>query len=384
MFRILNSPLKFLGQCYPADDEWNLNHSLQKANPCPHQPIFGSILPTNAWAGVSVHWTRRKRIARGEFMEKYFGFLATTIISCLFTTNLSAAESGFYVGGGFGYTKADTISKHEIVQSLPVNKLFSPSSPTALAIGSPPFGFTTPFPSPSFITSIPVNPPGLPPGSSIVETNPTSSRTNIEVDDGDTGWKLFVGYDFDPLFGVELAYVDLGESETTFQVDESFTISPDPVLATGFVIIPVSTTTDFNTVSDLKSDVDGFSFSGRLKYSFSKKIKLFAKAGIYFWDADPRVLSAVRNQTNTLNSPINPLFSNTPFVSTVQPNPIDGTNELNAALEKLDNDGISPTIGAGIQYDLFEQVSIRLDWDYYHDVVNDNVHTVQAGIQYHF
>src|SRR5262245_57423097 len=44
------------------------------------------------------------------------------------------------------------------------------------------------------------------------------SVSNCNIEDKKTGWKVFVGYQFNPYVAVEGGYTDLGKFKTSFQV----------------------------------------------------------------------------------------------------------------------------------------------------------------------
>jgi OOP family OmpA-OmpF porin len=51
----------------------------------------------------------------------------------------------------------------------------------------------------------------------------TVENDDADFDEDDTGFKLFGGYQFNPFFAVELAYINGGEPDTSFTDDGSFT-----------------------------------------------------------------------------------------------------------------------------------------------------------------
>lgn len=81
------------------------------------------------------------------------------------------------------------------------------------------------------------------------------------VDGKDTGWKIFGGYMFNRHFGVELAYVNLGE------VSYSGTFGGAPV--TGG-----------------KVEVTGFNIAALGSYPISEQFSVFGKLGLFMWDAE--------------------------------------------------------------------------------------------------
>jgi OOP family OmpA-OmpF porin len=89
----------------------------------------------------------------------------------------------------------------------------------------------------------------------------TGLITSGTVDGKDTGWKLFGGYMFNQHFGVEGAYVDLGE---------------------------VSYSGDFNgsPVTGGNVEVSGFNIAAIGSYPINEQFSVFGKIGLFLWDAE--------------------------------------------------------------------------------------------------
>lgn len=85
--------------------------------------------------------------------------------------------------------------------------------------------------------------------------------TSGSVDGKDTAWKIFGGYMFHPNFGVEAAYIDLGE--VTYSGE--FFGSP---------------------VTGGKVEVSGFNISALGNYPVSEQFSVFGKIGLFIWDAE--------------------------------------------------------------------------------------------------
>lgn len=85
------------------------------------------------------------------------------------------------------------------------------------------------------------------------------------IDDDDTSFKVFGGYNFNRYFALEGAFVDFGELED-------------------------------RGVGGIKNelDVDGFSFGAVGTYPISEKFSVHGKAGIYAWDLDANGAIAAR------------------------------------------------------------------------------------------
>jgi len=83
--------------------------------------------------------------------------------------------------------------------------------------------------------------------------------SSFSVDESDTGYRVFGGYDFSKYFGIEGGFSDFGE----------FAISSVPVSA--------------------KVSVDGFDLSLVSKLPMSSAVSLMGRLGVLFWDAEVSV-----------------------------------------------------------------------------------------------
>ena len=83
-------------------------------------------------------------------------------------------------------------------------------------------------------------------------------------DDNDNGWKIFAGYQFTPNWGIEGAYVDLGEFTA------NYTLQGDALVDS----VPVSV---FGTAHG-KATVDGFSLALTGTAPYSDNFAVFAKS----------------------------------------------------------------------------------------------------------
>lgn len=127
-------------------------------------------------------------------------------------------------------------------------------------------------------------------------------------DDDDTGWKLNLGYQFTPYWGVEAFYVDFGEL-----ADAEGTVLGAPVT--------------------VEADVDGYGAALVGTYPIGD-FSLFGKVGFISWDSDASVTG-------------------------------------NAGSVSADDDGTDAMFGLGAGYSLTEQLSLRAEWEYYDEVEAD-------------
>jgi opacity protein-like surface antigen len=133
------------------------------------------------------------------------------------------------------------------------------------------------------------------------------SLSNSSVDDSDTAFKVFVGYRFLKFFAVEADTVDLGEfaiSATSDGSGASFAAGPVAAIA----------------------EADGYRIAGVGILPVGGGFSVFAKAGIFYWDAETMLTDAS---------------------STV----IDSSSDSDEFF------------GAGLNFDLKGPISIRLEYE---------------------
>jgi OOP family OmpA-OmpF porin len=111
-------------------------------------------------------------------------------------------------------------------------------------------------------------------GGSLGETSADLSLSDIDdgstisgdVQDSDTRWKVFGGYNFLKFFAAEMSWVDLGEASIDAVSDGS-----------GGIWDPGTVTT--------VGDADGFSVEAMGILPIGDKFEVFAEYGYYLWDA---------------------------------------------------------------------------------------------------
>ncbi len=182
-------------------------------------------------------------------------------------------------------------------------------------------------------------------GATKVKDAPSSSEFDADlaalgltarssVDDTDTGWKLFGGYNFSPNFAVEGSYADLGELSIKSRVTS-------PVAAT------VNTSWEAKTWT--------LSVVGILPLGYN--FDVFGKVGMHYWDAD---LSAT------------------------------ATSGASAASASDDDNGTDLMYGIGADYNFTNNFALRVEWELYQNIGDDNstgesdVDLWSAGVQYSF
>jgi hypothetical protein len=150
----------------------------------------------------------------------------------------------------------------------------------------------------------------------IVASWPDVSGSRLE--ETSLAWKFYTGYQFSEWFAVETAWVDFGDLRAEADLQ-----APD--------------------AASLKISPYGFEFSGLATWPISTDARLFARAGILIWRA---------------------------------PQKIDLSDGLVAGdFPRPDRDGFSPALGLGGQWDFSERSSVRLEWQQYLELADDDPQT---------
>jgi len=118
-------------------------------------------------------------------------------------------------------------------------------------------------------------------------------QTSVDIDcdlditcsayDSDTGFKIFGGYQFNPYFAFEVAYLDLGEAKASGT--DSFLGS-----ATGTI------------------EASGFNFAVVGSFPVAERFDLMAKAGFFRWDLDLSASSSVFGSGSASETGFSPMF----------------------------------------------------------------------------
>lgn len=149
-----------------------------------------------------------------------------------------------------------------------------------------------------------------------------------------TAWQTYIAYQFLQRWGVELAYIDLGEATISFSgIDQ-----------------------DIGDILDKIGDnhprsAQGAKLTGTYRLEINKSMQLQAKLGVFNWDT-------------------NYTFSG-----------VKDTGEL--VSRKVSLSGKDLTLGFGLVHKLTNTVSAHLDWDYY-SIDNEAVNLFTFGASYKF
>lgn len=134
------------------------------------------------------------------------------------------------------------------------------------------------------------------------------NRTPRHCDDSDVGLKLFGGFQFTAHWGIEASYVDFGQ----------ITLSEAQNGTPGF-----------------RAEVRGFTLSGMGILPLSKKLDFFARAGLFRWEVELARFGTLATQT-------------------------------------LKRDGTDFTFGIGFAFLLTQAVQLRLEWEQFTNIGDQN------------
>jgi len=156
----------------------------------------------------------------------------------------------------------------------------------------------------------------------------------INCDDTKDGWKIFAGYQFTPNWGLEAAYVDLGEFTAS---GETYSGS---VVYDGDLI-------EASATPKAKAKVDGFSLALVGTAPYSEQFSVFAKAGAYFWNLENKEEIEIGNVSINGDS-----------------YPQTGTVHWSS----ISDDGTSLLLGIGAKFNFTPNVGMRAEWEWYQDI----------------
>ena len=150
-----------------------------------------------------------------------------------------------------------------------------------------------------------------------------------------TTWQAYLAYHFLPDWGVELAYVDLGEATISFEgIDESIEDILDKI------------------GDNHPRSAQGVKLSATYRLELNKNLQLQSKLGIFDWDTKYT-------------------FSGT--------DPFDGA----FSSRTVSIDGTDISFGLGLVHTLTNDISAHLDWDFY-NLDEEVVNTFGFGVSYMF
>ncbi len=151
-----------------------------------------------------------------------------------------------------------------------------------------------------------------------------------------TAWQTYITYQFLARWGVEIAYVDLGEATVDYsQIDE-----PIGVI--------------FDAIGNIHPrSAQGVKLSATYRFELNKNLQLQSKLGVFSWETDY-------------------------FFSGVTPPP---ENKLLTRTVSLSGTDVS--VGLGLVHKLTNNVAAHLDWDFY-SIDGEVVNLFTFGASYKF
>ncbi len=197
---------------------------------------------------------------------------------------------------------------------------------------------------------------------------PAIRTDSYDVDEKDKVWGIYGGYLFNQYFGIEAAYIDIGEAKINQNSTYIFTEAQ-----------PGRTSTNTQGyVAAFKSGLNGFQLTGLARYPFTDRFSLYARLG------GVRMKNVLEKDT-TITWSI--LTTRTGFPDTNQVIPPSSGSSTES------NHSIDMTFGLGAEYDLTENIAIRgqwqqyrirTEWEQYGIKMKNNIDTYTVGVSYRF
>ncbi|HRJ52886.1 MAG TPA: outer membrane beta-barrel protein [Candidatus Thiothrix moscowensis] len=140
---------------------------------------------------------------------------------------------------------------------------------------------------------------------------------NGSCDDKDVAWKVFGGARFDPMWGAEAAYNKLGTTSKTGNTSGSS--------------------------AGLENELTGISVAAVGYVPVATQIEAFGKGGAIFWDRET-------------------------------------TQTAGGATTSSKDEGTSPLLGAGVQYQVNDNLHLRGEWEHMFNVGSDSAYETDADL----
>jgi OOP family OmpA-OmpF porin len=176
---------------------------------------------------------------------------------------------------------------------------------------------------------------GLGYGSTDANSNITNTTGSISLDEGDSGFKIFAGYQFNKNIAVEGFYADLGSFSLTGDAGETYTLNGQ---AASFL-------------SSGKSVIDSTTFGVAAVFSLpiTDSFSTYAKLGFHSWD-------------------------------------MEGNTHLLAAPGLSNEDGTDVMYGLGVNVSLMDNLSLRVEYERFKTDATyaDNADYASVGVAYNF
>lgn len=159
-------------------------------------------------------------------------------------------------------------------------------------------------------------------GVSDVDTGVSGLTGTATLDEDGDGFKFFAGFQFNEYFGFEIAYVDLGEAELKGNNGDTFVLDGVTYNFTADSVIIAAEVDTIALEAVFSLPLQKMTGNESLKY-----FTPFIKFGVHFWDIEYTVAAS----------------------------------NLNAMT--ADDDGTDIVFGAGINFNIIRNLSIRAEWE---------------------
>lgn len=165
-------------------------------------------------------------------------------------------------------------------------------------------------------------------------------NVSVDVDDSDTGFKVFGGYRFNDFVALEAAYVDLGSIEASISGDGTFDGGEG--------------SEPFSFSGSASADVKGYGVNAIVGYPVLGLVNVFASVGAFRWESD-----ASGSITAT-----------------------DGIDSETYSASASD-DGIDIKYGVGARMTFLDHLGVQVEWENY-DVGSSDVDLLSASVSWEF
>lgn len=159
-----------------------------------------------------------------------------------------------------------------------------------------------------------------------------SASTNGDIR---SGWQTYISYQHEAQWGLELAYIDLGEASVSFEGIEA----------------PIDELIDAGIGNNHPRTAKGIKLSATYRFELNKKLQLQTKLGGFDWESD-YILAGFT---------------------------VDGV----PVSRNLKQSGTNMSVGAGLVHTLTNHLSAHIDWDYYL-IDEESVNIFSLGMSYWF
>jgi len=171
-------------------------------------------------------------------------------------------------------------------------------------------------------------------GTTTIETGVSNTTGTAQLDEEDSGFKIFFGKKITKTIAVEGFYADFGEASLTGNNGDNFTIDN---------IVYVFTTNN----ASIKSAATGFGANAKFFLALGKSSSIVARLGLLRWDVDTTVSGA------------------------------------SVASTTLSDSGTDIFYGLGYQYSFNDSLALSLDYDLY-EIDDSDTDMITLGVVYNF